>query len=197
MTNLMHYNSDVYPEYEQVNPCPHDEAPEQPRLLLDVDAIIQGTRAKMQQARLNADRLICQFAEAYVATAGQLREDAIQQYRGQLEGLPAELRARVCETLADDNRFCSDMDFGNGHMSYGGMSFTYRVESDAAYNALSHHVWKDCENHHSSLSGKAGERHHGVTTSFKHGLLTTSQISVSSAQSLCQRRACFAIGQQS
>lgn len=107
----------------------------------------------MQQARLKADQLICHFAEAYVATAGQLREDAIQQYHGQLEGLPAELCAKVCETLAKDDIFCCNMEFGNGHLSYGGMSFTYKAESVAAFNALSHHAWKDCENHHSSLSG--------------------------------------------
>lgn len=116
-------------------------------MLEDIDAIIRETRAEMEQARLKADQLICQFAETYVETAGQFREVAIQRYRGRLEGLPAEVCAKVCETLAKDDIFCCNMEFGNGHLSYGGMSFTYKVESDAAFNTLSHHAWKDCKNH--------------------------------------------------
>lgn len=124
-----------------------DDAPgPQPQMPIpDADAIISETMAEMEQARLKADQLICQFAEAYVATAGQLREGAIERYRERLEGLPADVAAKICETLAKDDIFCCNMEFGSGHMSFGGMSFTYKVDSDTAFNALSHHAWKDCE----------------------------------------------------
>lgn len=94
---------------------------------------------------MKADQLICQFAEAYVTAAGQLREGAIQRYRTRLEGLPAQAAAKVCDTLAKDDIFCCNMEYCSGHMSFGGMSFTYKVDSDTAFNALSHHAWKDCE----------------------------------------------------
>ncbi|CAN8105220.1 unnamed protein product [Discula destructiva] len=97
----------------------------------------------MEQARLEADQLICQFAETYVASAGQLREDAIQRYRERLKGLPVQVGAKVCEALAKDDIFCCNMEFGSGHMSFGRMSFTYNVDSDEGFNALSHHAWKD------------------------------------------------------
>ncbi|POS79282.1 hypothetical protein DHEL01_v202317 [Diaporthe helianthi] len=140
-----------------------DETPEQPQLSPDVDTIIQETRAEMEQARLKADQLICQFAESYVDTAGRLRDASIQRYRERLEGLPAEACAKVCETLAKDDIFCCNMDFGNGHLSYGGMSFTYKIESDAAFNALSHHAWKDLhqlfiKNQSTPLSGNGLEQ---------------------------------------
>lgn len=147
MAALLDYDSDGHSEREDTIPESPDNASEQQQMLPDADAIIRETRDEMEQARLKADQLICQFAEAYVTTAGQLREVAIHRYRERLDGLPAEVCAKVCETLAKDDIFCCNMEFGNGHLSYGGMSFTYKVESDAAFNALSHHVWKDCENH--------------------------------------------------
>lgn len=145
MQALVDYQSDGNSEPDHSSSKPADEAPEQPKLLPDVDAIIQETKAEMEQARLKADQLICQFAEAYVDNAGRLRDASIQRYRERLEGLPAGACAKVCETLAKDDIFCCNMDFGNGHLSYGGMSFTYKIESDAAFNALSHHAWKDCK----------------------------------------------------
>lgn len=145
MQALVDYESDVQSEHGSPASDSPDEAPQQPQFVPDVDTIIRETRTEMEQARLKADQLICQFAEAYVDTAGRVRDTSIQRYRERLEGLPAEACAKVCETLAKDDIFCCNMDFGNGHLSYGGMSFTYKIESDAAFNALSHHAWKDCE----------------------------------------------------
>lgn len=139
-------DSDAGPELRLVTPNPLDEAiREQPEVPPDADAIIHETKAEMELVRSKADQLICQFAETYVATAGQLREGAIQRYRERLQGLPAQVCAKICDTLAKDDIFCCNMEFGQGHMSHGGMRFTYKVDSDAAFNALSHHAWKDCE----------------------------------------------------
>lgn len=146
MKALVDYDSDGHSEGGYTTSEPPDEAFERHQMPEDVDTIIRQTRTEMEQARLKADQLICQFAEAYVETAGRFRKEAIQRYRERLEGLPAKDCAKVCETLAKDDIFCCNMEFGNGHLSYGGMSFTYKVESDAAFNALSHHAWKDCKN---------------------------------------------------
>lgn len=145
MRELVDYDSDGHSERDCSSSTRPDEAPEQPQMLPDANAIIRETRIEIEQARLKADQIICHFAETYVVTAGQFREEAIQRYRARLEGLPAEVCAKVCETLAKDDIFCCNMEFGNGQLSYGGMNFTYKVESDAAFNALSHHAWKDCE----------------------------------------------------
>lgn len=107
------------------------------------EVIIRETRTEIEQIRLQADKFICQYAEAYVAEAGRLRQGAIDRYRVRLEGLSPDLRLKVCETLAKDDIFCCNMEFGNGHLSYAGMGFTYKVESDVAFNVLSHHAWKD------------------------------------------------------
>lgn len=161
MKALVDYDSDGHSESDFTASEPPDETLEHPEVPPDIDAIIRETRADMEQARLKADQLICQFAEAYVETAGRFREGAIQRYRDRLEELPAEVSAKVCETLAKDDIFCCNMEFGNGHMSYGGMSFTYKVESDAAFNALSHHAWKDREIHFLSPVWSSKKRHLG------------------------------------
>lgn len=147
MRALVDYDSDGHSSGDYTPSELSGEAFEQPQMPEDVDVIIREMRSELEQARLKADQLICQFAEAYVETAGQFREEAIQRYRERLEGLPAKDCAKVCETLAKDDIFCCNMEFGNGHLSYGGMSFTYKVESDATFNALSHHAWKDRKNH--------------------------------------------------
>lgn len=147
MRSLVEYDPEGHPGCEGATPAPSDEAPGQHRMLPDIDAIIQHTRVEIRKTRLEADRLFDQFAEAYVAAAGELREGAIQKYRERLEGLTAEDRAKVCETLAKDEIVCSNMEFGRGRLSCGGISFSYKAESDAVFNKLSHHAWKDCEHH--------------------------------------------------
>lgn len=143
----MDYDSDGHPEREDATPGPPEDAQRRPRVLPDINTVIQETRAEISQTRLEVDRLICKFADEFIVTAGQLREVVIQHYRERLEGLPAKDRAKVCETLALDEIVCCDMEFGNVNGSHGGLSFTYKAESDAAFNALSHHKWKDCKNH--------------------------------------------------
>lgn len=147
MRSLVNYDSDGHSEHEDATPDPEAETPVQTQVLPDVDTIIQETKAEIQQARLKADTLICRYFEEFVATAGQLREGAIQRYRKRLEELPAKDRAKVCETLAEDETVCSNMEFGDCKFSYGGISFSYRAESVEVFNSLSHHSWKDCENH--------------------------------------------------
>ncbi|KAG6360841.1 hypothetical protein INS49_011908 [Diaporthe citri] len=115
MRSLVDYDSDGHPEREDATPDPQDEAPGQTQVLPDIDTIIQETKAEIQQTRVKADTLICRYFEAFIATAGQLREGAIQRYRERLEELPAKDRAKVCETLAKDEDVCSNMEFGNLH----------------------------------------------------------------------------------
>lgn len=145
MTALVNHDSDGYPEPECSSPTPLDEAPKQPHALPSTNAIVRETRAEMEQARGKVEKLIQSFAKTFVDTAGRFREEAIQRYRGRLVGLPTEVCVEVCDMLATDNDFCGLMDFGYGNLSSGGMHFIYKVESDAAFNALSHHAWKDCE----------------------------------------------------
>lgn len=145
MRSLAEYDSEGNPELEDTSPVPPDEAPGQHRMLPDVDAIIKETRVDIKETRQKADKLFHQFAKSYVATAGELREGAIQKYRERLEGLTAEDRAKVCETLAKDEIVCSMMQFGENRYSFGGVSFRYNTQNDAAFNRLSHHAWKDCE----------------------------------------------------
>lgn len=147
MRSRLDYDSDGHPEREDATPDPQDETPGQTQVLPDVDTIIQKTKVDIQQARLKADTLICRHFKAFIAAAGQLRDGAIQRYRERLEELPAKDRAKVCETLAKDEDVCSNMEFGDCKFSYGGISFSYRAESVEVFNSLSHHAWKDCENH--------------------------------------------------
>lgn len=147
MRSLMNYDSDGHPERKDATPDPPDETPGQTQVLPDVDTIIQETKAEIQQTRMEADKLICGYFEAFIASARQLREGVIQRYRERLEELPAKDRAKVCETLAKDEDVCSNMEFGDCKFSHGGISFSYRAESVKVFNSLSHHAWKDCENH--------------------------------------------------
>lgn len=148
---------------------PVDEGPvpdqHEPESALDPHSIIDETRADMEQARLKADQFICQFAEAYVTAAGRLREAAVQRYRQRLESVPAQIAAKVCDVLAKDDIFCCNMEFGSGHMSSGGMSFSYKVDSDEAFNALSHHAWKDRE---FTIAGFSACRYPRIQTSHFH-----------------------------
>jgi hypothetical protein len=137
--------SDGHFEEANSSSTPPDEPTKRPHTHPDTDAIIRETRAEIKQAHDEAAKLMEQFAKEYVAAAGQLREEAIQRYRARLEGLPPEACAEVCETLAEDDEFCQYMDFGDRRLSVGGLSLRYQVQSDEAFNALSHHAWKDCE----------------------------------------------------
>lgn len=157
MRALADHESDGGSEPDCSPTTPVHEAPKQPQMPPDTNAIIRETRAEMRQARDKAYELIQQFAKTYVDTAGQLREEAIQRYRGRLEGLPAEVCVEVCDTLARDDEFCCIMEFGYGTLSSGGMHFIYKVESDAAFNALSHHAWKDREPPHCPLSPRLAQ----------------------------------------
>lgn len=148
MRSLAGYDCEGNHEREDATPVPPDEAPGQQRMLPDIDAIIKETRVEIKETRHKADKLFDQFAKSYVATAGELREGVIQKYRERLKGLTAEDRAKVCETLAKDEIVCRMMLFGDDKCLFAGMSIRYNTVSDAAFNKLSHHAWKDCEHHY-------------------------------------------------
>ncbi|KAG8161930.1 hypothetical protein KVR01_007695 [Diaporthe batatas] len=139
---LEHHNTAELSEHGGSSKSPRESA-EQDRMLPDANAVILQTKAEIEKARRKADELIEQFAKHFVAAAGQLREEAIQRYRRRLEALPPDVCATVCDTLATDDDFCAQMLFGEGRVFYGGMSLKFSTGSDEAFNALSHHVWKD------------------------------------------------------